>query len=236
MNQATLFLIAGMILAGCSLTSMNNIPAEHTPHAKQKLTYLALGDSYTIGESVQAQRSFPYQLAAALKQQGIILTEPQIVARTGWTTDELISAIHADNIKEHYDLVTLLIGVNNQYRGYDINIYKAEFRQLLKKAITFAKGNKDRVYVLSIPDWGVTPYAAGRDAHIIATEIDAYNAIASEACLKEGVKFQDITSISRKALQDPELTAKDGLHPSDKMYGLWVEQIIGAIRKPLNDR
>jgi len=200
----------------------------------QSLTYLALGDSYTIGESVPAQQSFPYQLSTELNKLGYQVAEPTIVARTGWTTDELIGAIKSRAITQKFDIVTLLIGVNNQYRHYNIDTYRTEFVQLLNTALTFAKGNPKRVFVLSIPDWGVTPYAAGQDADQICSEIDAYNAINQQEAAKAGVGYVNITPISRIAKTDASLTANDGLHPSGKMYGQWVQLLREQLIKNLS--
>jgi undecaprenyl-diphosphatase len=184
--------------------------------------YLALGDSYTIGESVPATERFPVQLARELQ-----LGEPQIVARTGWTTDELNAAIDAAKPQGPFELVTLLIGVNNQYRGRDAEQYRGEFRALLQRAIGFAGGDAKRVIVVSIPDWGVTPFAEGRDRAKIASEIDRYNAINREEAARAGAGYVDITPISRR--DDAALVAGDGLHPSGKQYSEWVKLIAGSL-------
>jgi lysophospholipase L1-like esterase len=182
--------------------------------------YLALGDSYTIGESVPPSERYPVQLAKRLH-----LGEPQIIAKTGWTTDELNAAI--DEAKPHgpYALVTLLIGVNNQYRGRDAEQYRREFAALLRRAIGFAGGNARHVVVVSIPDWGVMPFAEGRDRAKIAREIDRFNAINREETRRAGAHYADITPVSRRAAGDPSLAAKDGLHPSGKQYSEWVPVI-----------
>ncbi|WP_295767871.1 SGNH/GDSL hydrolase family protein [uncultured Mucilaginibacter sp.] len=206
-----------------------NPPGSSLP--KDGLSYLALGDSYTIGEAVPAEASFPYQLSAGLTKQQIKTAAPTIIARTGWTTDELIAAIKQRSITQTFDIVTLLIGVNNQYRGYNINTYRAEFVQLLNTAIAYAGGNKRRVFVVSIPDWGVTPFAQGRDRTQIAREIDQYNAINKEEALKAGVSYTDITPGSRNAATDAALVATDGLHPSGKMYSEWVAKLLPGFVK-----
>jgi len=197
------------------------------------LRYLALGDSYTIGESVGADARWPVQLAARLRQQGMAIGEPQIIARTGWTTDELLAAIDQAAPMGPFDLVSLLIGVNNQYRGRDSGEYRAEFRALLRRAIALAGGRAARVLVLSIPDWGVTPFAAGRDRGRIAAEIDAFNAINRAEAERAGARYVDITPESRAAAAHPELIAGDGLHPSGTMYAEWVElalpQVVAAL-------
>ncbi len=193
------------------------------------LTYLALGDSYTIGESVAETERYPVILARQLKEKQINISTTRIIARTGWTTDELSSAIQLQSPPDNYDLVSLLIGVNNQYRGYNIATYRKEFEELLKTAIQKAKGNPKRVFVVSIPDYGVTPFAKNSNIEKIAREIDAYNLISKEISLQYGVKYMDITPISRKATQDPSLIAEDGLHPSGKMYAQWVELMLGEV-------
>src|SRR5687768_3440100 len=153
------------------------------------LRYLALGDSYTIGESVPLEGRWPVQLAASLRQDGIAIEEPTIIAKTGWTTDELSAAIDDAKLEPPYDLVSLLIGVNNQYRGRAAKEYRGEFDALLTRAIGFAGGDARKVFVLSIPDWGTTPFAisSGRDREQIARELDEYNAVAKAVCEKRGV-------------------------------------------------
>lgn len=194
--------------------------------------WLALGDSYTIGEAVAAHERWPVVLARRLRQAGTPPGEPQIVAVTGWTTDELAQGMDAATLAPPYELVTLQIGVNNQYRGRPAEDYRAEFAGLLARAIALAGGRAARVVVASIPDWGVTRFAAeqGRDRDRIAAELDAYNAIAGDACRRAGVRFVDVTAISRR---HPELLADDGLHPSAAQYALWVEAIEPAARAAL---
>jgi lysophospholipase L1-like esterase len=185
--------------------------------------FLALGDSYTIGESVEVADRWPNQLARQLRQRSVPLSDPDIIAQTGWTTDELSSALNRWMPRELYSLVTLLIGVNNQYRGRDPEQYRKEFAVLLQRAIGLAGGDKKRVIVVSIPDWGVTPFAEGRDRKKIAAEIDRFNAINAEETKRAGAKYVDITPISRKY---PTLVAPDGLHPSAAMYAKWVTVIL----------
>lgn len=187
------------------------------------MRFLALGDSYTIGESVQESERWPVQLAALLRGQGFDVSAPQIIARTGWTTDELNVAIDAAQPDGPYALVSLLIGVNNQYRGRSADEYQREFAALLERAIRFAGDNPARVLVLSIPDWGVTPFAAGRDRGQIAAEIDAFNAINRQEAEFRDVHYVDVTPISREAADDAGLTARDGLHPSGTMYARWAD-------------
>jgi lysophospholipase L1-like esterase len=193
----------------------------------KELTYLALGDSYTIGEQVPATESFPMQVAHRLKAAGLPLAVPVIIAKTGWTTGELQDAIDKAVITDTYDMVTLLIGVNNQYRGYNITDYRKDFGALLEQAIGFAGQHTGRVLVLSIPDWGVTPYASGRDRSVIAQEIDAYNSVNQALTQKAGVNYINITPGTREAATDESLLAGDGLHPSGKEYARWAEKVAG---------
>ncbi len=186
-------------------------------------SYLALGDSYTIGQGVAEQFRYPNQLKDSLAKAGLPIDEMLIIARTGWTTDELSNGIDNATVNPPYDLVTLLIGVNNQYRGRSLENYREEFVILLNRAIGFAGGEPEKVVVLSIPDWGVTPFAQGRDREKIAREIDAFNAVKFDESQKAGVSYIDVTEISRLAKDRPELLATDGLHPSGIMYRLWVD-------------
>lgn len=196
------------------------------------LRYLALGDSYTIGESVDESERFPNQLASLLSAEGLP-TEVTIIARTGWTTDELWQGIQARKLEPPYDLVSLLIGVNNQYRGYDINKYREEFKFLLGKAIEYAGGDATRVIVFSIPDWGVTPFAAGRDRAQISAEINAFNAVNLEETQGAGSYYMDVTPVSREAVARPNLIASDNLHPSGIMYAEWVKLALPVALKIL---
>ena len=191
--------------------------------------YLALGDSYTIGESVSETDRWPNQLARLLEADRM-QTEVTIIARTGWTTDELWQGIQAREIQPPYDLVSLLIGVNNQYRGYNINEYREQFVFLLKKAIGYAGGEPNRVIVLSIPDWGVTPFASGRNREQITKEIDEFNRVNREETEKAGAHYVDITPGSREAVSNEALIASDGLHPSGKMYTAWTEKVLPVVR------
>ena len=197
-----------------------------------KIRYLALGDSYTIGESVDEAERWSNQLADFLKAGGMP-TEVTIIARTGWTTTELWDGIQAQKIAPPYDLVSLLIGVNNQYRGYAIDEYREQFVFLLNKSIEYAGGDPQRVIVLSIPDWGVTPFARGQGGERIARDIDAFNAVNREESEKAGAQYVNITPISREAEHDITLIAPDGLHPSGKMYLEWAKLAYLAALKAL---
>ena len=192
------------------------------------IRYLALGDSYTIGESVAENKRWPNQLAAMLSEQGI-QTDVTIIARTGWTVDELWEGIQANPPEGTYDLVTLLIGVNDQYRGYPLDGYREDFRFMLGKAIEYAGGDPQRVVVLSIPDWGFTPFAATQDTEAIGLQIDEFNAVNLEETKWAGAHYVDVTIISRMAMDDFELIASDRLHPSGKMYSMWAEKVFPTV-------
>lgn len=191
------------------------------------MTYslLSLGDSYTIGESVLLTESFPYQTVQLLREAGYLFQSPEIIAKTGWTTDELQAAINKHKFLPSYDFVTLLIGVNNQYRGWSVENYKPEFENLLKQAIQLTGGKNNHVVVISIPDWGATPFAAGRDRKKIAEEIDTYNAAKKSIAEKNKVLYVEITTGSREAATDSSLVAADSLHPSAKEYTRWASKI-----------
>jgi len=184
--------------------------------------FLALGDSYTIGESVNPEESWPTQLATSLRKERVDIDDPLIIAKTGWTTDELDAAIDRWKPEGTFDLVTLLIGVNNQYRGRSEKEYRTQFVRLLQRAVEHAGDDASHVIVLSIPDWGVTPFAKDRDAQRIAAEIDLFNSINLEEAQKAGAWHVDVTPVSRKATQDVSLIAADGLHPSGTMYAEWA--------------
>ncbi len=196
-------------------------------------TYLALGDSYTIGEQVPLQQSFPYQVVEVLAKQKIEVAEPVIVARTGWTTDELTAALREEGIREIFSFVSLLIGVNNQYRGRSLENYEEEFTSLINQAIIFANGHTQNVFVLSIPDWGVTPFAHDRDRTAIAKEIDAYNDVNRRVTEAHGCRYLDITASTRANGNNVEYLAGDGLHPSAKEYQIWAERLAPLIGKSL---
>ena len=209
-------------MASCS------VPSE-TTH------FLALGDSYTIGESVKATERWPEQLVTDLKAKGLTLDSLQIIARTGWTTDELLLGVLESPVLPQYDLVTVMVGVNNQYRGRSLDNFRNELSILLEKSIQYAGDDRQRVFVLSIPDWGVTPFAGTRDKAKIASEIDAFNAEIIQLCKAFQLHYIDVTEISRQASVDSTLIATDGLHPSGKMYAKWVEKIAPIVFDALND-
>ena len=221
------FLLAAFFACGPQESNQNET------HNQMNLRFLALGDSYTIGEGVAENERWPNQLKDSLTQRGLQMEAPLIIARTGWTTGELKAGIVASDPEGPYDLVSLLIGVNNQYRGpargFTLDGYREEFAELLQMAIAFAGGDRERVLVVSIPDYGVTPFVSPENKDRVGKEIDQYNAVNLEESQKAGVRYADITPISRMAVSRPELIASDQLHPSGKMYSLWVEQIIPDI-------
>jgi lysophospholipase L1-like esterase len=196
-------------------------------------SYLALGDSYSIGEQVAFAENFPNQTVQLLRKKGLGIYGAEIIAKTGWTTDELSSAIDGSSLLDMYDVVSLLIGVNNQYRGRSATEFKVEFEHLLQKSIQFAGNKPYRVFVLSIPDWGVTPFAEGRDRKQVAEEIDAYNYICETSAKEFQTHFINITNSQRQEGNNAEFLAPDGLHPSGKEYQKWSAKLAEAIIKEL---
>lgn len=203
----------------------------------KKYYYLALGDSYTIGEMVPPEENFPNQVTRMMKNDSVAFQLERIIAKTGWTTDELEAGIVASKqtkpLRSFYDFVTLLIGVNNQYRSRTVENYKYEFEELLKKAIHFTGNRADHVVVISIPDWGVTPFASGRDRQQIAREIDVYNAASKEITERYHIYYINITPWTREAATDKSLLAPDGLHPSGREYKRWAAKISGYFKSKL---
>lgn len=195
------------------------------------LKYLALGDSYTVGRFVPTAQSFPYQLVVSLKNKGIYAATPVVLAQNGWRTDELLKGIGDPAQHGTFDIVTLLIGVNNQYQQKSHDTYQTEFAQILNAAIIMAKGNPQHVFVLSIPDWGSTPFANGRNLDKIAAEIDEYNLINKAIADVAKVHYINITGLSRTDGTNADLVTTDRLHPSVKMYGWWVDKIAKEVRK-----
>lgn len=220
-NYFILLLLLMMALTACK-NDMPEPTLTPTPMKEDMKTYLALGDSYTIGESVPAVDQWGMQLAELLREEDVAVSNPVTIARTGWTTSELASAIAAADPKPTFDLVTLLIGVNNQYRGQPLASYRTEFNELLQTSIRLAKGNPNNVLVLSIPDWGATPFGQGRNRQQITAEIEAFNSAAKELTQTAGVTFIDITPLTRKAADDLTYVASDGLHYSGKMHREWA--------------
>lgn len=213
-----------IILAACTTTH------------KKEISYLALGDSYTIGESVDPSLRWPVQLADELRKEGFDVSSPKIIAKTGWTTDELLAAMDTATFKPPYHLVSVLTGVNNQYRGRDTANYRHELEIVLDRAVYLAGGKKERVFIVSIPDWGVMPFAIenGRDPERIAREIELFNQVKKEVSSEKGLKYINITDISREVFSKPEYIADDGLHPSAEMYTAWVQRILPLVKDILS--
>ncbi len=204
-------------------------PSKPDKNFLDKATFLALGDSYTIGESVPKNMRWPVQLVDKLNNNGYNFAEPTIIATTGWTTAELQQGIIDENPSKDFDLVSLLIGVNNQYRGYDFGIYKKELPELISMAIEFAGGDTSRVFMVSIPNYGVTPFGQSRGEDVIRAELLEYDAYAAELASEFGIPFFNITPISEKAKTDASYIASDELHPSGKMYSEWVELMLPEV-------
>ena len=220
-----LVLLTTLFATQCSKSTdtVQNIPPPvSNPNAPLPKTYLALGDSYTIGQSVAISERFPAQTVAGLRNMGISLAEPEYIAVTGWTTDNLSAAISANYPSRNYDVVSLLIGVNDQYQRHDTLGYRGRFLLLLNTATALARGNKSHVFVLSIPDYSVTPFAASLDTALIRNEINLFNSINRSLAIEQSYTYLDITPSTREALNDPTLIANDGLHPSGKEYAKWA--------------
>ena len=200
---------------------------------QKNFTYLALGDSYTIGESLPLTNSFPYQVCQFLRKRGLPLSAPEIIAKTGWTTDELTAAIATYDFLDHYSFVSLLIGVNNQYRGRPVEEYKIEFESLLKKAIQLANNKNDHVIVISIPDYSITPFADKLDKEKISKEIDLFNSVNRAVSIQYKVHYIDITTESRQNEKLEKYIASDNLHPSEKLYKKWAEEVVEIIKPSL---
>lgn len=213
----------------CLLTGVLAVNSRAQTISKdQPIRFLALGDSYTIGESVAELQRWPVQLIRELEKKGYAGSHPDMIAVTGWRTDDLKNAIATRRLAKNYTFVSLLIGVNNQYQGKSLKEYEVEFKDLLTTAIEYAGGNKSRVFVLSIPDYGYTPFGKPKQEEISAG-IDAFNKVNRSITEKMDVTYVDITDISRRGLDEPQLVAADGLHPSAEMYRLWVGRIIKVL-------
>lgn len=239
LNLSSAFFLLPFFFLCCAkeaATTPNPEPEPETPasFSRDTLTYLALGDSYTIGHSVSPEERFPMQLANLLNKDSFHVSHVRIVAKTGWTTDELEAGIASANIADStYSLVSLLIGVNNQYRGRPVATYKPEFEALLQQAIAFAGGDRKRVFVVSIPDYAFTPFGKGNTN--ISQGIDEYNAANKEIADAYEIRYFNITPISREGLDDPLLVASDGLHPSGKQYYLWAQLMLPGVKEMLKE-
>ena len=222
------FFIFILIFSACKSES-EEIPEQQLPTVEEDKSYLALGDSYTIGESVDPSLRWPVQLVDSLKDRGLELDQPLIIARTGWTTQDLLEAMDQRlEPGQQFDLVSLLIGVNNQYQGKSIEAYETDLNELFNRAIARSKRGAEGVFAVSIPDYGATPFSAS-NAEEIGQEIDEFNAVFERVASEYPIPFYDITPISRSNPDDSDLVASDGLHPSGNQYSLWVEEIIDEV-------
>lgn len=235
--KTTFIFISLSMLNGCkkqeatTIHAFANTAIATAAPVADSLTYLALGDSYTIGQSVPAVQSFPFQLASQLRNNNYYVTDPVIIAQTGWTTADLKRAVSNAALTKKFSFVTLLIGVNNQYQNGDTATYRADFDELVNTSILYANGLRNHVFVLSIPDWSVTPFASisGRNIATINAQINEYNAINESESKRLGVNYLNITDISREAKTDNTLLADDGLHPSGLMYLKWVKGLLPLV-------
>lgn len=223
MKNWLLVVLSTVFLWSCGSTSE---VSENT----KSLSYLALGDSYTIGESVPEEKRWPIQLAETLRKDGFSIQSPKIIAKTGWRTDELFSAMNKELSNKKYDLVSVLIGVNNQYQGKSIETYQEELERILEEAITHSKFGKESVFVLSIPDYGLTPFGLNSDKQNISKEIAEFNEVCKTTCKDLDIPFYNITDISLEAKTNLNLVAEDGLHPSGEMYRRWVAEILPQVK------
>lgn len=228
--KIALLFLSILIFTNCSVSEDKVVSQNPT---SKTYNYLALGDSYTIGQSVCETCRFPIQLQDTIKKSlqsnDVFITN--IIAQTGWTTSNLKAAIANQNPSNDYNLVTLLIGVNNQYQNKPFNVYEQEFPELVATAIQKAKGIKDRVIVVSIPDYNYTPFGNGNTT--ISSQIDAYNSFAQNYCAQNGISFVNIIDITRLGLEQPNLVANDGLHPSELAYKKFVERIFPIAKDKL---
>ena len=198
--------------------------------------YLALGDSYTIGTNLKDPKmAFPHQLAERLNADGIAMAKPKIVAKNGWTTTDLIRAIGKEKTAVEYDLVSVLIGVNDQYDGLDFEGFRGALQTILDSAVKFAGGDRNRVFVISIPDYGVTPHGQKRDSHKISLEVKQYNRVVKAVANMRGISYFNITDISLRSANDPELISDDQLHPAAGQYKMWVDSFYERIKIKLDD-
>ena len=217
-----------ILMIGCSSPTEALKQEVESINNPDNLSYLALGDSYTIGESVEENMRWPVQLTAALRSKGIEINDPKLIAKTGWTTQNLLNAMEANLGNEKYDLVSVLIGVNNQFQNRSIVEYEEDLNTIFTEAIKFSETGKEGVFVVSIPDYGATPFGAS-NAEEIGREIAEFNAVLKKVADEFGLPFYNITPISKMAKTDRSLVANDGLHPSGKMYSLWVDLFIDEV-------
>ncbi len=218
------FVLILLFFTNCGNKIERSIPSDTEP-----VRYLALGDSYTIGTGIEVENSWPNQLADSLRAKGFSIDTTQIIATNGWTTTDLKNGIDNEDLSSTFDVVSLLIGVNNQYQGLGLDVYRTEFRELIDQAITFASGDTSNVFVVSIPNYGVTPFAQSKNPVIIRQEIQVYNDIARQISAEYSIPFLNITPISEQAEDDASLLASDNLHPSAKMYAMWIHEILPTV-------
>ncbi|MEO9891628.1 SGNH/GDSL hydrolase family protein [Aurantibacter sp.] len=233
-------LLFSFLAIGCSKKVLpsqvnNKIEPINTGAQIKTINYLALGDSYTIGTSVALESNYPTQLASELSNNLNVSVNHKIIATAGWRTDELLNVLETNTLDSSYDLVTLLIGVNNQYQGLAFTKYEKEFTELFERSLKLANNNKDRLVIISIPDWGFTPFGQGFDRDKISKEIDQYNSFAEQIADKNGVSFIDITDITRRGLEEKELVASDDLHPSKVAYKKFVDRLLPIIVSQLKN-
>jgi lysophospholipase L1-like esterase len=229
-----ILILAFLFVFIISCAKKNNTPTDNNNRLDTSKTYLALGDSYTIGESVAVSGRYPVQTINLLRQQNIKINDPDIIAVTGWTTTDLINALNSNPPKNHYTIVSLLIGVNNQYQHRTLEEYKTEFTELLNRSIAYTGNNRNHVFVLSIPDYSVTPFAAGLDTTKIASEINEFNNANKTISINAGVHYLDITFVSREAKNNLLFTTDDGLHPSAYQYEQWSALLAPMMQQELH--
>ena len=235
MKIIKLIVVATLLFSACKKdAAIVDNQEENVAQPDSGLSYLALGDSYTIGQNVTADQRWPVLLVKDLKKNGNAVRRPDIIATTGWLTTHLIYSLNAKPPVKKYDLVSLLIGVNNQYQGLSIDQFRKEFRELLTKSTSYTGGDSSKVFVLSIPDWGVTLSTSPANRDRIAKDIDHFNEVVKEECDKQNILFIDITPISRQALDNPSMIASDGLHFSGKMHQLWVDKVSPIVQQRIN--
>lgn len=226
------FLLSFFILS-CNNNGSTGENLSETQTGSSAVSYLALGDSYTIGESVSPSMRWPVLLVDSLRKRGYEIQDPRIIATTGWTTGDLLAAMDSQLGQEKYELVSVLIGVNNQYQGKSIDAYEADLHRIFTQAIEISEKGKEGVFAVSIPDYGVTPFGA-QNSEEIGREIDEFNAVFREVAEEYELDFYDITPISRRAENEPELIAEDGLHPSGRMYALWVAEFVDEVAEKIS--
>ncbi|MAO65166.1 MAG: lysophospholipase [Balneola sp.] len=231
--QIKFFAFITLLLFICASCAQDPDPSGTLPDSSP-VSYLALGDSYTIGTGIDTVSNYPHLLSDSLASRGFTVDTTAVIATNGWTTTDLKTGIDSQDPDSSYNLVSLLIGVNNQYQGLDLELYRTEFRELLDQAIAFAGGNRSNVFVISIPNYGVTPFGQSRNPVIIRQELQVYNDIAKEITTEFNIPFVDVTPISELGAEDSSLIAPDNLHPSAKMYAMWVDEMLPTVTQILD--